>query len=121
MAVKLFNLRHVPEDEADDIRSLLEERGFDFYETPRGNWGISAPIIWLNDPDDLPLAKKLIDQYQEERGERMRAEYERMKANGELPTILDKLAENPLEFILMIIVICVVAYISISPFINIGG
>ena len=79
MPVKLFNLRNVPDDEADDIRRLLDERGFDYYETPPGNWGISAAIIWLNDPDDLPVAKKLIDAYQAERGERMRREYAQKK------------------------------------------
>jgi hypothetical protein len=120
MAVKLFNLRHVPDDEAEDIRQLLDEHGYDYYETPRGNWGISAAIIWLRDPDQLPGAKSLIDQYQVERGERVRAEYERMKQAGEAPTLLDKLIDNPLEFVLMILVIVVVAYFSIRPFINIG-
>ena len=39
MATLLFRLRHVPDDEADDVRALLEENGIDFYETTPGNWG----------------------------------------------------------------------------------
>lgn len=120
MAVKLFNLRHVPEDEADDIRKLLDDRGFDYYETPPGNWAISAAIIWLNDPDDLPLAKELIDQYQEERGEKMRQAYEQQKAAGETQSVLERFMERPIQIILYILFILVILYISTRPFINIG-
>ncbi|MDD3518311.1 MAG: DUF6164 family protein, partial [Chromatiales bacterium] len=29
-----MNLRHVPDEEADDVRALLAEHDLDFYETP---------------------------------------------------------------------------------------
>jgi len=48
MAVQLFKLKGVPEDEAEDIRNLLTNHYIDHYETPAGNWGISMPAIWLN-------------------------------------------------------------------------
>ena len=41
MPLQLFNLRGVPEDEAEDIRQLLDEHEIEFYETSAGNWGVS--------------------------------------------------------------------------------
>ena len=55
MPVKLFSLRGVPDDEADEIRALLAQHAIDYYETPPGNWGVSMPAIWL--PDDSELAR----------------------------------------------------------------
>ena len=47
MALLLFRLRNVPDDEADEVRHLLNENSIEFYETSAGNWGISMPAIWL--------------------------------------------------------------------------
>ncbi len=120
MAVKLFNLRHVPEDEADDIRRLLEERGFDYYETPPGNWGISAAIIWLKNPEDLPRAKQLIEEYEEERGKMMRQQYANKKEAGETESLIERFLAQPVQFVLYILIILVILYISTRPFINFG-
>ena len=79
MPALLFRLRGVPEDEADDVRELLNRNGIEFYETPAGRWGISIPAIWLHDETQLEPAKSLIDQYQSERACRVRAEYEQLE------------------------------------------
>ncbi|MGK0318613.1 MAG: hypothetical protein ACI9JP_000792, partial [Granulosicoccus sp.] len=39
MPTLVFRLRNVPEDEADDVRMLMNENDFDWYETSAGNWG----------------------------------------------------------------------------------
>ncbi|MFO7288296.1 MAG: DUF6164 family protein, partial [Gammaproteobacteria bacterium] len=52
MAKLLLNLRGVPDDEADEIRALLEEHGIAFYETPPSRWGVSAGGIWLRRRED---------------------------------------------------------------------
>jgi hypothetical protein len=36
MAKLLLNLRNVPDDEADDVRALLDEHDIAYYETSRG-------------------------------------------------------------------------------------
>ena len=41
MSKLLFRLRNVPDDEAEEVRQLLEEHGIETYETDAGNWGIS--------------------------------------------------------------------------------
>src|SRR5690606_13961933 len=53
----LLNLRHVPDDEADDVRALLEAVRIDYYETRAGPFGISAGGIWVRDDDDVPDAE----------------------------------------------------------------
>jgi len=120
MAVKLFNLRYVPEEEADDIRKLLDDRGFDYYETPPGIWGISAPIIWLNDPDDLTIAKQLIEEYQDRRGIEMREKYAQQKAAGQTQNIIDRMIEHPIQFIFYTMFILFILYVSIWPFLSLG-
>lgn len=66
MAKLLFRLRHVPDDEADAIRSLLADRGFETYETTAGMMHWSMPAIWLVHEGDFPAARALIDRWQQE-------------------------------------------------------
>ena len=44
MAKFLMNLRDVPDDEADEVRALLDANGFGWYETKPSFWG-HRPII----------------------------------------------------------------------------
>ena len=67
MAILLFSLRGVPDDEADDVRELLTEQAIDFYETSAGNWGISMPALWLKDHGQLAQAQELLANYQRQR------------------------------------------------------
>lgn len=118
MAVRIFNLRGVPDDEAEEVRALLDENGVEFYETPAGNWGLSMPSLWLRDNTLEPRARELINSYQKERQQRMRGEYERRKAAGENRTMLDNIRDNPLRFILYMAIICGLLYLSTVPFID---
>lgn len=120
MAKLLFSLRNVPEDEADDVREILEDNHIDFYETSAGNWGISVPAIWLQDKTEYKRAKALIDAYEKERFIQQRAIYEQLKREGQHRTFLDIIKENPLRFILYIIIIFLLLYFSTRPFINLG-
>jgi hypothetical protein len=73
MAKLLLNLRHVPEDETDEIRALLEEHGIGYYETEPNRWGISAGAIWIKDDSRYADAMALMAAYQQERSARARA------------------------------------------------
>ena len=118
MALRIFNLRNVPDDEAEDVRELLQEDNIDFYETPPGNWGISVPAFWVRDDSQAPRAKSLIAAYQKERQIKAKAEYAKQKEVGEHRTLLDSVKENPLRFVVYMIIICGLLYISTMPFIN---
>ncbi len=120
MAVRLFNLRNVPDDEADEVRELLERHGFDFYETPAGNWGMSMPSFWLRDESQLAAAKAVIADYQAQRAVTARREYERQSEAGEVPTVLSRILAQPVQFIVYLFLIAFFLFISITPFINLG-
>lgn len=114
----LFKLNNVPEDEADDVRQLLEENSIDFYETPGGNWGISVAAIWLHDKSRLDEAKELLEKYQAERLQRVRAEYQQRKASGEQETLWQRVRQNPLVVIGLLALAVGMLIFSIKPFLN---
>lgn len=120
MAVKLFSLHNVPDDEAEDVRELLRSNEIDFYETPAGNWGVSVSSIWLHDEGELEKAKALLDIYQQERLIRVRDEYAQLGQTGRHRTLGDVIRENPLRFVVYLAAIAAVLYFSTKPFIDIG-
>jgi hypothetical protein len=92
MALLLFPLRNVPDDEAEDIRDVLSENSISFYETTAGNWGISMPAIWLSDESQLEQAREAINSYQEERKQVLQEEeYAKLKQSGQADTFLKNL------------------------------
>jgi len=116
MSRLLIKLRHAPDDEIQEIRSLLQEHRIDFYETQSGPWGISAPGIWLNDEHQYDRAKALLDGYQENRFREKRAEYESLRRVGQHRTFLQNVLENPVQVILYSLIVGLILYFSISPF-----
>jgi len=116
MSRLLIKLRHAPDDEIQEIRSLLQEHRIDFYETQAGAWGISAPGIWLNDEQQYDRAKALMDDYQENRFREKRAEYEKLCRVGQHRTFLQNLLENPVQVVLYSLIVGLILYFSISPF-----
>lgn len=102
MPVQLFSLRGVPEDEAEEIRQLLKDHKIAYYETPAGNWGISIPAFWLRDELQLTTAKSLIDDYQQQRLQDARADYQQQKREGKLRTFFDELKSQPIKVIVYV-------------------
>jgi len=116
MAVLLFRLNGVPEDEADDIRRLLNEHGITFYETHAGRFGISLAAIWLRDESQQATARELLDTYQEARRQRVREEYEALRRMGRHETWWRRFGENPVRFLVYVGVILFILYLSLVPF-----
>ena len=117
MSKILFRLRNVPEDEAEEVRALLELNDIDFYETSAGNWGISMPAIWIRREEQFEPASNLLLQYQQQRRERVRREFAELRASGQAPTLLDSFMAQPLRFILFTGIALLILYVSISAFI----
>ena len=120
MAIRIFNLRGVPDDEADEIRALLSEQEIDFYETPAGSWGMSMPSLWLKDESQSVQARQLLEDYQRQRQQQVQADYERLKQQGGQRRVFDMIREEPIRYLLYLIIIAVVIYFSVSPFIRLG-
>jgi len=120
MSEFLFKLNGVPDDEADDIRKILEDNEIDFYETSAGRWGISSAAIWLKNKDQLQQASVLIHEYQQSRHIRLRKEFESLRQAGRIETLFSRACRHPVQFLLYIALILAILYISIKPFIAFG-
>ena len=118
MAKILIRLRGVPDDEIREILELLEQNRVDFYETDAGNWGISMPALWLKDEDDYPHARQLLDDYQSDRQQRARSDWNNQRADGTQPTFWQSLSQRPLITAGLLAFCGIVAWFSIRPFLT---
>lgn len=121
MSKRLFNLRNVPADEADEIRALLDRERLDWYETPPSPWGISHGALWLSDAADHPRAKALLDAYQRERGERARREHADAVREGRAETFTSLLRMRPVFVVVTLgAIVFIVALTLALPFLLLG-
>ncbi len=115
MPTLLFKLRHVPDDEAEEVRELLKNHHIDFYETNAGTWGISLPALWLHHDTQLEEAKYLIHDYQQARAQHAQSSYQKQCQSGEQRTILTLIQESPMKFFGYVFAITFVLYLLTVP------
>ncbi len=116
MPVMLYKLNGVPDDEANELRVLLDENGIDYYETSAGNWRISMAAIWLKNKDQYQQAKDILAAYQADREESARLQFKHLKAEGKIQSFMARVLQEPVRYSLYFLVITVVLYFSIIPF-----
>lgn len=111
MAKMVFALKNVPEDEANDIRALLQEASIDFYETTAGRWQVSLAGIWVRDASDFQRAREIIhaDQIQRER-------LYSAQRPAFWPSLLSHFIENPVEFVFVVLALMFIIGLSLLPF-----
>lgn len=116
MAKLLFKLAGVPEDEAEDVRQLLEDNEVEYYETSAGLLGLSFAAIWIKQDDDLERAKQKLDEYQTQRYQT--AQENKRAADEEFGkvTLWQAFKSSPVKLTLVTIFIGAVLYFSIKPF-----
>ncbi len=114
MAVLLFHLQGVPEDEAAQLRLLLTEGGFDWYETSAGRWGTAVAAVWLRDESQLQGAKQLLEQFQQQRLEDARLGYEPV-------SFWSHLKASPVRVAGGFLITMIVLYVSLAPFFGLGS
>lgn len=117
MAKLLLNLRNVPDDEANDVRALLEEHSISFYETRPSSWGVSSGGIWIEDNAVHVHAKELIDEYQRVRGEQARARHQQALLDGSAETFGSLLRRRPFFVLATLLGMVVVASLVLLPFV----
>ena len=120
MSALLFKLRIVPDDEAEDIRQLMDKHNIEIYETSAGNWGISMPALWVSKDSDLSRAKSLLNQYQQERAESAQQQYAQNQRSGNAPGLIDKIRQKPLASIAIILFCLFVVYAMVAPFVRLA-
>lgn len=102
MAKLLLNLRNVPDDEADDVRALLDAHDIAYYETSPGFWNISLGGIWVREDAAFAQAKRLMGEYQAQRGARVRAENEAARRDGTVGTFWTVLRNEPMRVLVAV-------------------
>jgi len=118
MSTLLIKLNGAPEDEVLELRQLLTDHAIDFYETDTGRWGTSVAALWLRDEAQLEQARRLIDDYQQERTTRIRAEVEAQRLAGNHDTLQRRLMAEPIKMGLYLALICAVICLSVVPFLG---
>ncbi len=118
MSKLLFRMRNVPEDEAQEVRELLEKNQIEFFETFAGSWGVSLPALWLKREEQFDQARELLDVYQSDRSNRIRDEYELSRQRGEAKTMWHSFSENPFRFVAYIGLVGLVLFFSLRFFLS---
>lgn len=116
MATRLFNLRNVPDDEANEVRALLADHQIDITETKPGFMGIGSAAIWVVDKDNVVRAQALLDAYQEERAQTARQTYLQAKQEGTAPTPWDLFMRDPFRVVVYLLALCAILYFMVVPF-----
>ncbi|MEO6076703.1 MAG: DUF6164 family protein [Dokdonella sp.] len=121
MSKLLLNLRNVPDDEADDVRAMLDTHRLAFYETRRSMWGVSAGGIWLTEDAAIVEAKRLMAVYQQQRAARAREEYAAAKRAGTAETFASVLRAEPGRVAMLVLAILFVLGLMALPAIMLRG
>ncbi|TBR42746.1 hypothetical protein CBF23_006090 [Marinomonas agarivorans] len=121
MAKLVFLLKNVPDEEADDIRTLLTENEIEFYETSAGRWQISLAAIWVRHNQDYATARRLIEQDQAGRvkNRSQDAPFLDVFLDASLNALLGIIShakQNPVESGFAMIAIAFVLGLSVLPF-----
>ena len=114
MAVLIFRLNGVSEEEAQDVRDLLTDNALGSYETSAGRWGVSVAGLWLVNENDKTRARELIDAYQLERQQY----FEELKIDKNPETFGDRFRKSPLTVIFYGLLAVTILFITLSPFIG---
>ncbi|KGM55788.1 membrane protein [Lysobacter daejeonensis GH1-9] len=121
MSKLLLNLRNVPDDEADDVRAMLDANRIAFYETVPSRWGISSGGIWVTEDAAIVEAKRLMAIYQQERQARVRAEYDAARRDGTAETFWTVLRAEPARVALTVLGILVMLGLVALPIVLLRG
>ncbi|EIK45636.1 hypothetical protein O59_001275 [Cellvibrio sp. BR] len=117
MARLLFKLAQVPDDEAQEIRMLLNEHQINYYETDAGFFRVGLDAIWLADGAQEQRARELIHAYQAERAIRQQQNYAQLVEAGQVPSLWQHFCAQPLRFMALVIAIIFVAGLTLLPFV----
>lgn len=116
MATLLMSLRDVPADEYAEISALLHRHGIEHYRTEPSRWGISHGALWLVEDERLERARRLLDDYQQQRGEQARAAFAEARLRGEVPTLLERFLQRPLVSLAQWLALLAALALSLLPF-----
>lgn len=121
MSKLLMNLRDVPDDEADEVRAMLDVQRIAFYETRPSMWGVSAGGIWVTEDAAFADARRAMDDYQQQRAARARAEYAAARRAGTAATFITLLRADPVRVVMSVLGILFALTLVTVPFFLLRG
>ena len=121
MSKLLLNLRNVPDDEADDVRAMLDAHGIAHYETTPSMWGISSGGIFVTEDAAIVEAKRLMAGYQLQRQTRVRAEHAAAVRDGTAETFGTMLRTQPVRVVLTVLAILFLLGLMALPVVLLRG
>lgn len=123
MARRVYDTGQASLEEISDVLRLLTKHDIPHYQTPSGIFGLISGALWVCDDADYAKARTLIEAYDRERAERVRAEYTQRNAQlGHGPlraTLLNArrlFSERPTEAILYLTVILLLVALHVLFF-----
>lgn len=119
MPTLLLNLRDVPDDEADEVRALLDAQAIEWYETSPSPWGISSGGIWIRDDQQAAFARAQLATYQQQRALQARAAHAADLREGRIETAWTRVRRRPLHALAVLagIVLMLVLGLAMLPFV----
>ena len=114
-----MNLRHVPDDEAEEIRELFHQHEVPFYETPPSRWGISMGGFWVHDDDEALRAQALLENYHQQRRQIQRERYSQEFAEGRVAGFWQRLRHKPITTLAACLAILVMLLFTLIPFLKV--
>ena len=121
MSRLIFDLRNVPDDEADEVRALLEAGNIAFYETRPAALGLFAGGLWVVADATAGPAKALIAEYQVGRQARARAAYAAAQQGGTTETLSTTIRKEPLKVLALVLGIIFIVGLTVLPFLLFGN
>lgn len=118
MPYHLMNLRHVPDDEAEEIRTLFDQHEVGYYETPPSFWGISMGGFWTHDKAEAERARVLLDEYQQQRQDRQRGAWDEAVRSGYGTGLWHQLQRRPVTFLAALVAAGIILFLSVVPFLT---
>mgnify|MGYP003986244061 FL=1 len=76
------------------------------------------PGLWLKEEENFEQARELLDEYQQQRGDRIREEYAKNLESGETNSMWNNFKENPFKFSTYMALISIVLFISLQFFLS---
>lgn len=117
MARLLFKLAQVPDDEASEIRALLDEHSIIFYETHAGFWRVGLEAIWLPNSEQEQQARELIRTYQQTRLAEQRDIHAQLAEQGDIPSLWQRVKAHPVRALGLLLAISFVLALTLLPFV----
>ncbi|MFQ6021430.1 MAG: DUF6164 family protein [Acidiferrobacterales bacterium] len=112
MARRVYDTGGASDEEVSDILELLTANNIPHYETPAGVFGLTPGAIWVTREADYQAARRLIEDYDRSRAERVREEYAkravaqgRTSLSARLSNVRRQVAQNPRNVLLYIVII----------------